>query len=150
MAIPPLPRSALAPLALLAVLLLLVTFSSRSSPAAPHLPSHDGSPDDPVIRGPPAYTKQIVALGDLHGSLETAKQVLRMAGVIGLADEWVLGQGTLVQSGDIVDRGTDTIALYRFFEELRADAESKGGTFTSLLGCAAGRLNCPSSTAGAA
>ena len=131
MALPPLPRSALAPLVLLTVLLVVLSYTGRSAPApAPKLPSgHTG--DD---RSSPAYTKQVVALGDLHGSLATAKRVLRMAGVIGLADEWTLGTGTLVQSGDIVDRGTDTFALYRFFEELRVDAEAQGGAFTSLLG----------------
>jgi hypothetical protein len=133
MALPPLPRSALAPLVLLAVLLVVLSYTSRSAPApAPKLPSSPAGDDRPA--GPPAFTKQIVALGDLHGSLATAKRVLRMAGVIGLADEWTLGTGTLVQSGDIVDRGTDTVALYRFFEDLRVDAEAQGGTFTSLLG----------------
>jgi hypothetical protein len=133
MALPPLPRSALAPLVLLAVLLVVLSYTSRSAPApAPKLPSSPAVDDRPA--GPPAFTKQIVALGDLHGSLATAKRVLRMAGVIGLADEWTVGTGTLVQSGDIVDRGTDTVALYSFFEDLRVDAEAQGGTFTSLLG----------------
>lgn len=39
-----------------------------------------------------------------------------------------------VQTGDIVDRGKDTIALYHLFDELRVQAEAAGGAVVSLLG----------------
>lgn len=35
---------------------------------------------------------------------------------------------------DIVDRGRDTIALYRLMDSLRAQAERAGGAVVSLLG----------------
>lgn len=35
---------------------------------------------------------------------------------------------------DIVDRGPDTIAIYRFFQTLRPQAEAAGGALVSLLG----------------
>jgi hypothetical protein len=39
-----------------------------------------------------------------------------------------------VQTGDIVDRGRDTIALYRLFDTLRVQAQDSGGEVISLLG----------------
>lgn len=102
MALPPIPRSAVATLVALVVLLLLLARSS-SSPAAPPAPNLPPTHKDGHDSQRPAYSKQIIALGDLHGSLSSAKRVLRMAGVIDVDGKWVLGNGTLVQSGDIVE-----------------------------------------------
>lgn len=44
------------------------------------------------------------------------------------------GEDQLVQTGDIVDRGTDTIQLYRYFMKLRDDARMAGGDVHNLLG----------------
>lgn len=58
---------------------------------------------------PVLSSHKIVAVGDLHGSLAVTKRVLRMAGVISGEREgegegrWALGEGTLVQTGDIVE-----------------------------------------------
>lgn len=102
MALPPIPRSAIATIVALVVLLLLLARSS-SSPAASPAPNPPPIHKDGHDSQRPAYSKQIIALGDLHGSLSSAKRVLRMAGVIDVDDNWVLGNGTLVQSGDIVE-----------------------------------------------
>lgn len=39
-----------------------------------------------------------------------------------------------VQTGDMVDRGKDTILLFGYFDQLRAQAERAGGAIVSLLG----------------
>lgn len=53
---------------------------------------------------PPLETHTIVAVGDIHGSLQTAKKVLRMAGVIDEDGEWAMNPGdVLVQTGDILE-----------------------------------------------
>ena len=52
----------------------------------------------------PAFSHNIVAVGDLHGDLPNALQVLRMAGVIDKSGDWSGNIDTLVQTGDIIDR----------------------------------------------
>lgn len=104
---------------------------------------------------PAISERHIVAIGDLHGSLTTTQRVLRLAGVINEDNGWALGEGAFVQTGDvsdlksplsgsnnlltrgycqILDRGTDTIKLFEWFEELREDAHRHGGEMHSLLG----------------
>lgn len=97
------------------------------------------------------YKKRIVAVGgasplsrhiiyllrraiDLHGDLAHASRVLRAAFLIDLHGRWVGGDVTLVQTGDIVDRGKDTIVLYQMMDKLREQARLAGGEVISLLG----------------
>jgi 3',5'-cyclic AMP phosphodiesterase CpdA len=70
----------------------------------------------------------------LHGDLPHAQRVLRLAGLVDHRSRWIGKRAVLVQTGDIVDRGRDTIALYAFFDQLRAQAEKAGGVVVSLLG----------------
>ncbi|BGP49661.1 hypothetical protein JCM10450v2_005564 [Rhodotorula kratochvilovae] len=63
--------------------------------------------------------QRIVAVGDIHGDLPALTSILRRAELIDLKGQWIGGETILVQTGDIVDRGPDTIALYRFFQALR-------------------------------
>ncbi|GAA5883352.1 hypothetical protein JCM3774_002032 [Rhodotorula dairenensis] len=84
---------------------------------------------------PPRTVQQrIIAVGDIHGDLPALMQILRRAHLVDLRGRWIGGHDILVQTGDIVDRGPDTIALYRFFQELRPQAEAAGGAVVSLLG----------------
>ncbi|BGP25899.1 serine/threonine protein phosphatase [Rhodotorula toruloides] len=78
--------------------------------------------------------QRIVAMGDIHGDLPAATKILRRAEVIDLKGQWTGGDTILVQTGDIVDRGPDTIVLYRFLQSLRPQAERAGGAVASLLG----------------
>ncbi|GAA6018159.1 hypothetical protein JCM8202_000204 [Rhodotorula sphaerocarpa] len=78
--------------------------------------------------------QRIVAVGDVHGDLPALMAILRNAGISDLKGHWIAGSDILVQTGDIVDRGPDTIALYKFFQTLRGQAESAGGAVISLLG----------------
>jgi len=80
------------------------------------------------------FSSRIVAVGDLHGDLNHAVRVLRMAGLVDLRDQWIGGPTVLVQTGDIVDRGKDTILLYKWMDALRTQAQLSGGAVVSLLG----------------
>lgn len=73
--------------------------------------------------------RRVVAVADLHGDLQHAHNVLRMAGLIDndYVPNWIGGHDVLVSTGDIVDRGDDTIELYTMFQRLRKQASDAGG-----------------------
>ncbi|RKP07537.1 Metallo-dependent phosphatase-like protein, partial [Thamnocephalis sphaerospora] len=78
---------------------------------------------------------RIVAVGNLHGDLESALSVLRMAHVIDSDGKWAGGSNTvLVQTGDIIDYGPDTKELLMLFPRLVQEANRAGGRVIQLLG----------------
>ncbi|RKP08185.1 Metallo-dependent phosphatase-like protein, partial [Thamnocephalis sphaerospora] len=79
--------------------------------------------------------RRIVAVGDLHGDLKSTLNVLRMAGVIDKEDKWAGGNNTiLVQTGDLIDRGEDTVELLELFPRLIKEAYEVGGRVIQVLG----------------
>ncbi|RKP08964.1 Metallo-dependent phosphatase-like protein [Thamnocephalis sphaerospora] len=79
--------------------------------------------------------RRIVAVGDLHGDMESALSVLRMAGVIHQNNSWAGGNHTiLVQTGDLIDRGPDTVQLLNLFPRLVQEANKAGGRVIQILG----------------
>ncbi|KAJ3194651.1 hypothetical protein HK101_002240 [Irineochytrium annulatum] len=79
---------------------------------------------------------RIVAVGDFHGDFRNTVRVLNMAGIVDKTGElWIAEPGTfLVQTGDVVDRGPDTIALYAMMRNLTVQAEIAGGRVVRVLG----------------
>lgn len=77
---------------------------------------------------------RIVAIGDLHGDLENAQKVLRTANVIDRNNRWIAGCSTLVQTGDIVDRGLSSLDALDYFRSLQREASRMGGEVIMLLG----------------
>jgi hypothetical protein len=53
---------------------------------------------------PRAFTRHIVAVGDLHGDLPNAERVLRFSGVVNDYGDWSGQVDFFVQTGDIIDR----------------------------------------------
>ncbi|KAJ3531370.1 hypothetical protein NMY22_g8178 [Coprinellus aureogranulatus] len=80
------------------------------------------------------FTRHIVAVGDLHGDLPNARRVLRFSDVIDDYDNWSGNVDFFVQTGDIIDRGDDTIALFKWMDKLRSQAIAAGDTVLSHLG----------------
>lgn len=70
----------------------------------------------------------------MHGDLSHALKILKTASLVDQRGYWIGKDATLIQTGDIVDRGPDTIAIYRLFDSLRAQAAAAGGEVVSLLG----------------
>ncbi|EPS73938.1 hypothetical protein M569_00816, partial [Genlisea aurea] len=98
-------------------------------------------PPEPAIDSSPvplqtvfSQPRRLIAVGDLHGDLPKTKQALRLAGLIGLDDRWSGGDTTVVQVGDIFDRGGDEIKLLYFFEKLKREAAKTGGLVITLNG----------------
>ncbi|XP_051113625.1 shewanella-like protein phosphatase 2 [Andrographis paniculata] len=77
---------------------------------------------------------RLIAIGDIHGDLRKAKEALLLANLIGPGDRWCGGSATVVQVGDILDRGGDEIKLLYFFEKLKREAAKAGGQVITLNG----------------
>ncbi|KAL7419822.1 hypothetical protein Q5752_005738 [Cryptotrichosporon argae] len=117
--------------AVLVLAILLVYLVSR--PSRKH--EQTGVPPVPDVPvGAPSYTQRLVAIGDLHGDIANALRVLRFAGLVNAAGRWAGGSAILVQTGDIVDRGTYALDIYRLFQRLRGEADAAGGRVVSVLG----------------
>ena len=78
--------------------------------------------------------RRIIAIGDVHGDLDTTLTALRLAGAINKHNNWVGGDLIVVQTGDVLDRGDDDIAILNFFEKLKVEASKTGGEFIMLNG----------------
>ena len=87
---------------------------------------------DAIVVGS-APSARVVALGDVHGDFQQTVRVLKMARVIDNQHRWIGGDTTLVQLGDILDRGTEA-ELWDFFLRLRDEAPLAGGKVVQLLG----------------
>jgi hypothetical protein len=106
--------------------------ASSPPPSAP-------APDEPPVvalsarlaRRAPA---RIVAIGDLHGDLSSARRALRLAGAIDADDAWAGGPLVVVQTGDEIDRRDDDRAVLDEIESLKVQAAAAGGALVALLG----------------
>ena len=80
-------------------------------------------------------TFTVFAASDIHGQLGAVDRLLARAGVSDGADRWIAPAGTaLVVTGDVVDRGPDTVGLVRRLASLRAQAPDRGGIVAILEG----------------
>jgi len=75
----------------------------------------------------------LFAIGDLHGDLERAHAALAMCGLANQT-HWTGGRATLVQTGDLVDRGRSSLQVIALFDALEQQARESGGKCTRLLG----------------
>ncbi|GJJ14829.1 hypothetical protein Clacol_009097 [Clathrus columnatus] len=89
---------------------------------------------DPNIPIEGDYTLRIVAVGDLHSDFQNTLKVLQRSHVVDNKGDWSGEIDYLVQTGDIIDRGNDTLEIYRFMEKLRVQARHLGGNVFSHLG----------------
>jgi len=77
---------------------------------------------------------RIIAVGDVHGTPDALRAILRTAGVIDLEDRWAGGDTTFVQTGDLMDRGHGVRDLLDLMIDLDEQAPAAGGRVISLLG----------------
>lgn len=77
---------------------------------------------------------RVVAVGDVHGDYSQFTTLLRQAGVIDQKDRWSGGKTHLVQTGDIPDRGPDTLRILKFLMQLERQAKKAGGMVHPLIG----------------
>ena len=77
---------------------------------------------------------RVIAIGDLHGDIDATLSTLRLAGLIDEEQKWVGADTTLVQLGDILDRGKQERECWSLLQQLRADAPATGGRVVCLCG----------------
>lgn len=100
-----------------------------SAPAPSPIPKEPG---EPIPDG--QFTRHIVAVGDLHGDLVNMKKVLKMSGVLNETGDWSGNVDFFVQTGDMIDRGDDTLEMFALMDKLRGQALDAGGRVLSHLG----------------
>jgi hypothetical protein len=83
---------------------------------------------------PASAAPRVVAVADVHGDLPAFREVLRTAGVIDTDDTWIGGETTLVQLGDLIDRGPAMRGTLDFVMALEGSAAERGGRVVALLG----------------
>ena len=143
-------RAAAAALTTLAFFAILETASGchRAEPSAPTDPSPASTPTLPLPPPPLASAgcslvpmplripapKRLVAIGDLHGDLGGLRSALRAAGAIDAHDHWTGGDLTILQTGDVLDRGDDEQPMLELLARLQAEAPESGGAVIQLLG----------------
>jgi hypothetical protein len=83
---------------------------------------------------PPALAQRVVAIGDIHGSLDGVTAILQATDLVAEAGNWTGGDTTFVQTGDFTDRGADVRAVMDLLMRLESDAAEAGGRVLGLLG----------------
>ena len=83
---------------------------------------------------PEALRTATVAMGDVHGDLETFRKLLRSAGLIDPKGRWSGGTRTLIQTGDVCDRGPSSRKVLDLLMSLEKEAREAGGRVVVVLG----------------
>jgi len=81
-----------------------------------------------------AAASRVVAVGDVHGDFDALVSILREAGLIDGANRWSGGNATLVQTGDLLDRGIQVLEVMDLMMSLQKEAAEQGGRVVVLLG----------------
>jgi hypothetical protein len=78
--------------------------------------------------------ERIVAVGDLHGDYDAWEAIVRAAGLVDSKGRWAGGKSTLVQMGDVPDRGPDSLKIVHQLMKLQKEAPKRGGKVIALVG----------------
>ena len=64
----------------------------------------------------------LCAVGDLHGDIDHAQIALGLCGAVDAAGRWSGGNLTVVQTGDVLDRGNASLPLLHKMWKLQEEA----------------------------
>ena len=79
-------------------------------------------------------TKQLITIGDLHGDLDATLRILQGLELIDERGDWVGKNVHMVQIGDLIDRGRDSVDLMDYLLELQKQATTLDCRIDCLLG----------------
>ena len=124
-------------------LLLIAALAAGSACRAPSCPAIEVAPRDftaaPAIVDQPSFTR-LYALGDVHGGYDRMVSLLTRWGLImgspvsPSTSEWTGGDATLVVTGDLIDKGSQSLEAIDLFRALETSAATRGGRVVVLLG----------------
>lgn len=77
---------------------------------------------------------RVVAISDVHGALQAFERTLHASGNVGDDGHWSGGDGHLVITGDLLDRGASSRAVMDLLIRLEQEALAAGGRVHVLLG----------------
>jgi hypothetical protein len=77
---------------------------------------------------------RIVAVGDLHGDFAVWRDIIRAAQLVDDQGHWIGGDAVLVQTGDVVDRGPDSLKIIQDLMRLQREALRAHGQVIALVG----------------
>ena len=77
---------------------------------------------------------RIVAIGDVHGDLNSFLSILKTAQILDANGKWSGGKTILVQTGDVLDRGAQGRQALDLLMQLEQQAPKQGGRVYPLLG----------------
>lgn len=104
-------------------------------------PVAEGSPSEGSAIPPESFDdstfdapSRIVAIGDVHGDMDALRAALASAEITNDSGHWDAGDTTLVQTGDVLDRGDDEQAIIDYLQSLRDEAAQAGGQVVLLNG----------------
>jgi len=86
----------------------------------------------PAAAGPPPA--RVVAVADIHGAYAEFTALLQRVGLIDAKNGWAGGAATLVQTGDVVDRGARVRDCLDLVMALQRQAPRAGGKVITLIG----------------
>lgn len=81
-----------------------------------------------------AQSNRLIAIGDIHGSIDGFTAILKTTGLIDRTNKWTGGRAQLIQTGDYTDRGEGTRAVLDLLMALEPQAKKAGGRSLTLLG----------------
>jgi hypothetical protein len=87
-----------------------------------------------ILPSAAAPLHRIVAVGDLHGDFAAWRDILRAARLVDGGGHWTGGDAVLVQTGDVVDRGPDSLKLVQDLMRLQQEARRDHGQVITLVG----------------
>jgi hypothetical protein len=96
-------------------------------------PAHAAGRSAPIVDQRRTPDGPLFALGDIHGDKE---QLVRLLETAHLARNgaWTGGRAVLVVTGDMIDKGPDSLGVLRLLASLRAQAAKAGGETILLAG----------------
>jgi hypothetical protein len=86
----------------------------------------------PAIASAPWH--RIVAVGDLHGDFTAWRDITRAAQLVNDAGRWIGGDTVLIQTGDAVDRGPESLKIIQDLMRLQQEALRDHGQVIALVG----------------